>query len=287
MMVEYRSRAYLISGIAQPILMTGCDELLPVMNSLLRDWTIEEVPIPVSFSPQIELELTAKGYCRRSYWAKETKYFRDPVDTVCDFIVDLIHAYLDNHENLLCLHCAAVELKDGIVLFPNTYRAGKSTLSVKMASLGCRVFSDDVIPYSPSEDKGVGLGILPRLRLPLPQLEDTDFCDFVTSHSGPSSKRYSYTQLDKDQLAPLGEVAAISGITLLERKEGIQKATIRRADKGDVLKSVIERNFAQKVSAINTLDSLYSMVEKTDCFILCYSSLQQAADALFEQFGSK
>ncbi|MEJ1494868.1 MAG: hypothetical protein RPU13_00040, partial [Candidatus Sedimenticola sp. (ex Thyasira tokunagai)] len=133
----------------------GHKQLLPVMEKLLRNWHIDPTLSTIDKAPLISLEESSKGFIRRSNWLSGEKLYKHPVNAVCDFIVDLIHAYLSDKPDLLCLHCAGVEFAGGLVLFPNTYQAGKSTLVVKLAALGLRLFSDDVIPYSISKREGM------------------------------------------------------------------------------------------------------------------------------------
>ncbi|OQX43093.1 MAG: hypothetical protein B0D88_05245, partial [Candidatus Sedimenticola endophacoides] len=140
----------------------GEDRFLNVASRILRDWRIERVEKTVHAPPLITLRHTPRGFLRNSRWLARERGYRHTVDACCDFIVDLLHAYLLDKPDLLSLHCGGVVFPQGLVLFPNTYRSGKSTLAIKLASMGLRIFSDDVIPYSRSERKGIALGILPR-----------------------------------------------------------------------------------------------------------------------------
>ncbi|WP_135607017.1 hypothetical protein [Solemya velesiana gill symbiont] len=229
--------------------------------------------------------MTPDGFRRHSQWLKKESCFRDPVDAVCDFIVDLIHAYLSDKPELLCLHCAAVEFPEGLVLFPNTYRSGKSTLSAKLASRGLRLFSDDVLPLSIADRQGMALGILPRLRIPLPETADTHFKEYIDTHAGPANKRYHYSNLADTALAPLTEKAPIKGIVVLERTDE-EPPSIIEANRGDMLKNVILRNFARQNTALNILDTLYALVEESACYVLKYNTLEEAANLLIEKFAT-
>ena len=272
-------------GLPGPVQLKNCEALLPIVRDVLRHWNIEEAPEPNPQTPIIELESTAQGFIRRSQWLDKPSRFQGPVDAACDLIVDLIHAYLAEKPDLLCLHCAAVQLPQGLVLFPNTYRSGKSTLSMKLASEGLRLFSDDVLPLSISDRKGMALGILPRIRLPLPESADAGFRTFVDQHRGPANKRYLYGNLPETTLAPLGETSPIKCIIVLERTADAPPS-IDVANKGDILKNVILRNFARQGTALNILDTLYALVEESECYTLRYNTLQEATDLLLSRFGS-
>ena len=195
------------SDIDKPVALAGCDELAPIIRQLLRNWDIRETVAAKPGQSEIVIRKTKKGYIRSSPWVKKSIFFQQPVTAVCYFLVDLTNAYLADHPELLCLHTAAVQIDDGLVLFPGTYRAGKSTLSVHCAAAGFRLFSDDVLPVDGTSKCGIAPGILPRLRLPLPDNSSKSFTDFVSGHEGLQSDRYLYVDLGSDKFAPRGTTA--------------------------------------------------------------------------------
>ncbi|MET0106767.1 MAG: hypothetical protein ABW072_16765 [Sedimenticola sp.] len=283
--MNQQGNLYRFEGLPGPVLLKNCDDLLPILRAVLRDWDINRITAKQEREPLIEIELTPEGYRRSSQWLNKESCFKNPVDAACDFIVDLIHAYLSDRPELLCLHCAAVEFPEGLVLFPNTYRSGKSTLAMKLVSRGLRLFSDDVLPLSVTDRLGMALGILPRLRIPLPETADDHFRSYIDRHSGPLNNRYLYSDLDTTGLAYLGERAPVRAITVLERSDGAD-ATIEEAGKGEILKDVILRNFARQGTALNILDTLYALVEQCDCYTLRYDNLEEATDLLISEFGA-
>jgi hypothetical protein len=266
------------------MMFTGCEALYPIFTAVLRDWPMVMTDFLPGSEVVITLERIAERYERRSSWQPEPIGFRDPVDAVCDFIVDLIHAYVGEHQKNLCLHGAAVELGAGLMVFPNTYRAGKSILSIKLVSLGARLFSDDVLPIDHQRNTGTALGILPRLRLPLPDKAEQSLISFIDHRIGPQNKRYRYIRLDEDELAPLGSVAPVAAITILERDPGA-KPLLRPAKQSDVVKHMILRNFARQNPAIEIVDRIHGLVEQAECYTLTYDTLEQAADLLDDAFG--
>ena len=182
------------AGLFHPVAFINCDSLYPYIFTILRDWGIEKFDPGNDQPPIIKIQQTEAGFERRSRWLQKPAIFKNPVDAVCDLVVDLIHAYVADNKGLLCLHCAAVEYKQGLVVFPNTYRAGKSTLSLKLVSCGARLFTDDVLPITKQSDLGMALGILPRLRMPLPKDMKQTFVDFILDRAGPKNTRYLYKQ---------------------------------------------------------------------------------------------
>ena len=273
-----------VTGMLHPVAFINSESLYPYLSTILRDWGLEKIEPCDDKPPIITIRRTEAGFERRSRWLSEPVIFRNPVDAACDLIVDLIHAYVADHKELLCLHCAAVEFNQGLVVFPNTYRAGKSTLSLKLVSNGARLFTDDVLPISNQGDSGLALGILPRMRLPLPKELRSDFVDFVTARAGPQNSRYLYVKLGLNEQATLGTAALVRGITIMQREKNAA-ATLLQAKKSMVLKDMILRNFARHKAGLDIVDRLHSIVKNAACYTLRYDNLEEAVNLLEDAFG--
>ncbi len=272
------------AGLRHPVAFVDADALYPYMETVLRDWGTEKYNPAADAPPVITIRKTEAGFERRSHWLSKPAVFKNPVDAVCDLIVDLIHAFVADNHGLLCLHCAAVELNRGLVIFPSTYRAGKSTLSVKLVAAGARLFTDDVLPISDRGDCGLALGILPRLRLPLPQEIAPDFRDFVINRAGPQNVRYLYVKLGLSEQAVLGTAAPVRGVMILRRVKNA-RPRLSEVKKSTVVKDMILRNFARRNPGLEIVDRLYSIVENAQCYRLEYDDLDQATNLLQEVFG--
>jgi hypothetical protein len=131
---------------------------------------------------------------------------------------------------------------------------------------------------------GMALGILPRLRLPLPEALGAVFKKFAFEHAGPKSNRYLYVKLSKSQQAVLGTKAPIQGIAILQR-DSAAKPALMKVKRSTVVKDVIFRNFARQNPAMEIMDRLYSVAEKAACYTLKYASLDQAVELLDDTFG--
>ncbi len=272
------------AGLAQPVAFINSEPLYPYVQTIMRDWGIDRVEPNDGRPPVITIQKTGAGFERRSKWLSKPAVFTDPVDAACDMIVDLVHAYVADHKDMLCLHCATVEFNQGLVVFPNTYRAGKSTLSLKLVESGERLFTDDVLPISHRGDAGFALGILPRLRLPLPNQISSEFAKFIENRCGPQNDRYLYVRLGLTEQAALGTTAPIQGITILQREKNAAPQ-LSEVKKSTVVKDMILRNFARQNPGLEIVDRLYAIVEKAACYRLQYDNLEQASNLLKEVFG--
>ncbi len=272
-------------GITRPIRLTnGAVALLPYMKTIISSWPFHDGPSGDD-EPVIAIAGGDGGFARAAPRLKSPKIYTDPVDAVCDFIVDLVHAYNDDHADLLCLHSAAVEIGGRLVVFPSGYNQGKSTFMALLAQNGLQVFCDDVMPLDIKGMLGHALGILPRLRVPIPEALGAGFSAFVVEHAGPSSRQFQYLKLRSGQLAPHGATSPIGGIVILERNES-GPDTLSSATQADALKAIILRNFADAMPGMDILDGLHSVIEQAELYRLTYSSGDGAIRLLREAFES-
>ncbi|MCK4940298.1 MAG: hypothetical protein KAR80_08340 [Rhodospirillaceae bacterium] len=279
-----------------PISFDDCDELVDVLKNVLNGWgRVRIIPDGAgdgdgagAHLPQalIRLRRGPGGYERTSPWLEGGRMvLADPVDAVCDLLLDIERAYIATSDKLLALHAAAVEFDGGLTVFPSTHEAGKSTLAVLLAIGGARIFADDVTPIDPAADlTGVSPGLLPRLRLPLPDELSPESLGFINSHQGPKSESFLYVDMDKNALAPLGERAPVNRIILLEREPGVA-AELIPASNSEILKHTIMQSIGRDISALEMLDNLNAMVGGAECLRLRYGTSEDGARLLLERYG--
>lgn len=280
-----------LEGLDNPISFDGTEALVPVLKKVLRGWMLSEVAEGCG-TPNIRLRVGARGYERRSPWleAGTALALLDPVDAVCDLLLDIERAYVEgaanrNEPELSILHAAAVQMGEGgLVVFPSTHATGKSLLTVALAHAGFRVFADDQLPIiTGKQTAGIAPGFLPRLRRPLPESVGSELTAFIRSHAGPQSDRFRYVDLDQKRLAPLGTQAPIKGVVLLERVEGSTPA-VEPVSEPQILKACVLQNFGRTQNALQVLDTLHAMVQGAKCVKLTYDDAPQAVALLKEVY---
>jgi len=277
-----KSTLFSFDGLRHPVSFYGCGEMIGVLKNVLGDWPFREIQDEPGAEPSIFVRMDKKGFHRESNWLSKPSTYRDPVNAACDFIVDLVNAYVADNAGTLCLHCAAVEFPKGLVIFPSTYRVGKSTLVCALAQAGGRVFSDDVLPITGGDNKGMSLGILPRLRLPLPKTLSDSYRSFIGERGGERSRRFLYINLESE-LASFGETAPIAGVVILKRRPNCEPALLP-AKQSVAVKAVIHRNFAREVPALDILERLGGVIRGTENYTLHYDTVEHAAALLAEKF---
>jgi len=284
----YKADMYIyFETIKAPILLDNCPELLAFIKKNLSGWAIRlSSKADPKYSPIITIRKTPKGYVRLSNWLEQPKTFKHPVDAVCDFLVDLMKAYLDENENLLCLHCAAVKFGSNLFLFPSTYSAGKSSLAVALAMEGATIFSEDVLPLDIETGACIASGIHVRLRNPLPDDFSDEFTEFISVHTSSESKKFRYLNLPENSVAPLGTRGEISKIYVIERAPDIDGLKEEIITDSEILKLILLRNFSHANSADNTLTFFLNLIQNIECWKLKYSTTEVAAAYLKEKLSA-
>lgn len=270
-------------GVSRPVSVNGCEDIISLFAIVLRDW-----PHQLSRSSQpsvIQVFRTKEGYTRTSPWLDEPKTYTDLVDAVCDFVVDLVNAYMEERSDLLFLHCAAAVFPTGVTLLLSDYEGGKSTLSTRLLAAGFPIISDDVVPIEPRTGVAHALGVMPRLRHPLPTKGDPDFKAFIAAHSGPASERFQYINTLKSMQIPYGPAGDITNLVFLNRRRDATP-TLEPIAVNDALKHIILRNFARKGGALSILDSLHHLAENSNCFRLSYDQAVQTLPIFKTAFSS-
>ncbi len=277
----------LFEGLQRPVSFVDCGDLPSIIESLLRGWRSFPREHDAQPSPCITVRGTPEGYQRESLWLDEPVLFKNPVNAACDFLVDFFKAYLESNRGYLCLHCAAVRMEGGLVLFPSAHGAGKSTLAAYLSSLGAGLYADDILFLEPINNHAMASGVLPRLRLPVPPGGKDAFDDFINKRRGPESDRFLYLNLGNGEMASHGETAPIRGVVHLS--QGLNPI-LKEAKKSTLLKHLILGNFSHGMAAAHALERLHSIIDAADRYALEYTELKDAASLLegaFGPFGSR
>ena len=273
-------------GVSRPVSLTNGQALLPVLQAIAGSWPYRRIG-RAGADPIITVRRIADGFRIGSPWLEQIAEDDTAVGATCCMLVDLIRAYVEGDPSLLCFHCAAVEIDGRLAMFPNTVRAGKSTLVARLAAEGLRIFADDALPVGlGTRAEGIALGIAPRLRLPLPRRTSADFRAFIESHAGPSDRRYRYLSLPPTLLAGYGSTAPLGAVVLLQRKPS-GRAHLAPTRRGQGLQHLIAQNFAPGGTSIAAVDRLHALVARLPCFTLSYSDVDEAAVLLRERLSDR
>ena len=256
-------------GLSAPVDLGGSTELAELAATVCPGWPftlLDQTSVPPFFRAVPDGPRFLSG--RPGTQPKRT----DALNALCDIIAALPQDRGFLSDCLLCLHTAAVEMNGGLVLFPNTRRAGKSTLSVALADRGYPLFTDDYLRIrrgSDDEPLGVANGIRPRLRLPTP----TDLGD----RSGPRNRQYLYPGVPN--LPANGRASLLKALVFLERREG-EVARLTPVSPDDAMRAMLYQNFGRHLHSGTTLAALATLVEGLPRYRLVYDRLGDAVALL-------
>ncbi len=278
-------------ALPQPVRFRGCGELLAAIRSILRGWRVRDVDPASSPRPLIRVRRTRRGYRRVSTWVDRPSRVREQirprlVHALCEFHYEFLDWVLAEHPRTLFVHGAAVLFGRRLVVFPALAKAGKSTLTVRLAMAGRRVFCDDVLPIDTRSARGLALGIVPRLRPPLPRGSGAAFRRYVHERRGLGYGNRLYVRLKARELAPLGETARIGAVVVLSRRTS-GPASIRRIDPADAMEKIVLQNYAREVPTPLILDTLARVVEGGTCWRLRYVRADDAVALLDRALGGR
>jgi hypothetical protein len=271
-------------GLSRPCVLENATEVHDALGQVLRGWRIDEVAGDAQ-QPVLTLRRSEIGYRIDGDWVQGSLAYTDPVDALCAFIAELVRAWVQPNPELLCLHGAAVELGERLVVFPSTYRAGKSVLTGCLAAAGAVVYTDDVLPIDPVQGIARAPGIVPRLRLPVPDVLDEPTRRSIDAHTVVRGKRYAYVDPGSGLLASHGAAARIGALVLLDRRPETETKLLP-VGRNQILRQVIWQNFARAAPAPEILDALHAIVAGAQCYRLRYSRADRAAALLMDAASS-
>ncbi len=269
----------------------GCEDIVAALPKVFRGWQIASGPTEDfrSYNPRSTITRHIHGWNWKEHGApKPRDWDRIPPRTSMRVITDVhsatIHWFLDANPDLLCLHGGAVKIGQGLVCFPAKGRTGKSTLIANLAAHGHEIFCDDVLGLAPLSERGVSLGLQPRLRVPLAPVLNKAVRKFVAAHSGPMDASWHYLKLGKGQLAGLGQSAPIKAFVILERRDG-GPAELSKAGTAEVLKDIIAENIIRKLPMAVIFERLHRLASTRQRLRLRYSDPNEAALLLAREFS--
>jgi hypothetical protein len=276
-------RDLFFQGVSAPLRLVGADAILPIIAEVATGWPyrLSEVdPSAVPFFSITAVPDAAKVLCE-SHVDGHAPQLWDPVNAVCDALASLAMALPLSNRRLICLHAAGVEIAGRLVVFPSIRRAGKSTLSVALARTGHRIFSDDVVPLSfPWGGPAVAhaMGLVPRLRLPLPESLPADVSAWAAAMPGPRNRQYHYLPVGGQPWH--GEQLPLGAFVLLDRRDETTLAQLAPVPPDAAMDALLHQNFTRDRHSGEVLEVIAATLAATPVWQLTYSDLGDAVGCL-------
>ena len=244
-------------------------DVVDALIHALPGWPITVQPA-LGPMPDRYIYRDTKGLWQGSFLEPNEFHLPSPASAACSLVGDLVSQRLLNQPELLGLHCASVEINGRLVVFPESSKAGKSTLAVAFSAAGYRIFGDDVLGLT-AQGEGVAMGAAPRLRLPFPESFSPEFVAYADRHTGPEDDRYRFVIPADNGLANYNETCPVGAIVLLERDSSISEPEVITLPPAEGLLQLLCQNFASDSSSEVLLARLVPLMAKIPCVLLRYS----------------
>lgn len=270
-------------GVSLKVALKAAPDVEIALGQALRDWLPSAVSHTALGQDRVSLVQGGQdGYLAASCYMSEQLEGLGVAGATCAVIADLAQDYFGTRPGSLALHCAAFRYRDRLIAMTGPTRAGKSTLAARLTmETDMQVFCDDVLPLL-DRHRAVGLGIAPRLRLPLPDGCSQSFARHVDHHMGPRDDSYAY--LCAPTVAPHGTTAPLSVLLILDRRSD-GDARLHEVAEDDALHFLLSQNMSDLTTAENAFDCVSDLLSGITCLRLVYSDLEDAVVLIRRAFG--
>jgi len=275
----------LFAGPEQPIALNAPAEAVAALEDLIPLWP--PLDGDGAASHEITVWQDADGWhVARNIRRPARAVFEDAYAAANEVISCLIGCYLAQRRGLLCLHAAAVEIADGLLVLLGTNHAGKSTLSAALAALGHRFICDDelIVDLGGGRPIGIALGAAPKLRLPLPATTPAWFQAFYEAHLDTEWSSAAALYLDREAAARHGERRPIAALVDLRRDSAAGAARLAAVRRGDTVRLLLDQVMAPKLHLEALLNAAAAQVHERACYRLSYADSFAAAELLSRHF---
>jgi hypothetical protein len=270
--------------VPQPVLLEQGLKLLPHLVRVFAKWPFREVPGERHGDPAVGILRDGDCYILQAPWLDVEQRYETAADVVDALAYHVTRAWMGAHQDVIGINAAAARFGNELVVFVGGPRSGKSLLVSCLAASGQMAFADSILPVSAETRCGVGLGIAPRLRLPLPDALSGTLRTLVEQHIESGADHLGYLKPHKTRLGSFGDAVSIRAFVLLDRSEG-GTTSLRPTATGTVLKRLLLGSFDALPSAHRSLALLHDLVGDAACYKLTWSDPTEAVSALRARFA--
>ena len=269
-----------------PVTVKNAEAVLPYLPYFLAGWDIKWAGSSMDGEPDIRVEENTDGTFRviSTGPGGADFSFDNPYDAANGLAGGLISVFVARDPRSICLHAGAAKIDDGLVIVIGDSFAGKSSVALHMAVLGHQFFGDDQIAVTLGPDAvGTCLGLMPKVRLPLPEDCGDAFREFVEGYSSMQSDEIAYLKLWEGEAGDFGETAPIRALVFLDRSDA-GDAVLEPATWSDLVRNMVSTAFAPHIGSGDLLAGLTQLAAGTRSYHLRFSSSREAAGLLSRKF---
>ena len=271
-----------------PVIVENAEAVLPYLPYFIAGWNIQWAGPATDAPPDVRVLEHGDGTFRviSSGPGGADFAFDNPYDAANGLAGALISVHVARDPSAICLHAGAAKIDDGLVIVIGDSFVGKSSVALHLAVLGHRFFGDDQIAVTLGIDAvGTCLGLMPKVRLPLPDDCGDAFREFVEGYSSMQGDDMAYLKLWEGEAGDFGETAPISALVFLDRlTEG--DAVLEPASAAELVKNMVSTAFAPHIASADLLAGLTQLAAGAAPYHLRFSSSREAAALLSREFRS-
>ena len=277
----------IFAGPRQPITVEGAAALKDELAVFLGDWPFREGE--GGGGADIIVEQTGKGYVLRGPHTPDDSMDLPDARYAANWLAGaLISAYVAQDEGLICLHAAANRVGSGLVVFMGGSLAGKSSLALQFAAAGHRFFCDDRLVMHCADKAGaptgICLGLVPKVRLPLPAGAGDGFAEFINRRRILCWDDAAYLRLARGEAARFGDRCGVSALIVLSRHpQG--PATLRPAARAEIVRALLSHIFAPNIPGARLVRDMTVLASQLPVYNLTFSNSREASRLVAARFA--
>ena len=283
---------WVFAGPRDPILAIGLEPLLGELGIFLSSWPYHRVAAPAPRPADVTVEVNERGFRIQSQTAQAQEANLDkPIDVAVAVMGGLIGACLAQTDGAVCVHAGAVEVGRGLALLIGGSQAGKSSVGLQLAARGHRFFGDDRIILQAvgggESAAATCLGLVPKVRLPLPETCGSrfrDFIDFIAARTFFQDEACALLHLEESLAAGFGDTQEVAVFILLDRQPK-GPAALTPVSRTSVLKGLLQSASSPSLSVERIVKDMSELTRKAPGCILSFSSSAEAARLVERKLG--
>ena len=279
-----------IGAETDPVLVENAEAVMPYLPYYLAGWTIVWAGGVAPRTPDIRIVEQPDGTFQvLSFGPGGADFtFENPYDAANGLAGGLISVFVGRNPRMICLHAGAARIDDGLVVVIGDSFAGKSSVALHLAVLGHRFFGDDQIGVTlDNPSLGLCLGLMPKVRLPLPEDCGDPFREFVEGYSSMQGDDMAYLKLWEGEASTFGDTVPVRALVFLDREDSAtvdDRPLLQAASRPELVKTMIRAAFAPHVASQDLLAGLTRLADAADSYHLTFSSSRDAAELLSSEF---
>lgn len=272
-----------------PVLVENAEAVMPYLPYYIAGWPLKWAGSVADRAPDVRVVENPDGtFNVISTGPGGADFtFENPYDAANGLAGGLISVFVSRDPRMVCLHAGAARVGDGLVVVIGDSFAGKSSVALHLAVLGNRFFGDDQIAVTlENPSRGLCLGLMPKVRLPLPEDCGDAFREFVDGYSSMQGDDMAYLKLWEGEAATFGDAAPVRALVFLDRTE-TGDSGLRPASQPELVKAMVRTAFAPHIPSSDLLAGLTRLADATEAYHLRFSSSRHAATLLSQEFRKR